>query len=45
MNIIEGLGYLAVAVIAIAVLFFTQNFIIALVVAYIGCSIIFECTP
>ena len=45
MNIKEWLGYIAVAVIAIVVLFFTQNYLIAFVIAYIGCMTIFECTP
>ena len=45
MNIKEWLAYLAVAIIAIAVIFFTQNYLIALGIAYIGCMVIFECTP
>ena len=45
MNIKEWLGYIAVAVIAIAVLFFTHNYPIAFLIAYIGCMAIFEYTP
>ena len=45
MSIIEGLGYFAVVAIAIVCGFISQNMFVGLIIAFIGCQIIFEITP